>query len=357
MQVVSTEKIIRDLKKRSAEPKTAIGTGLYLPNHSGDHSKGLVKATPVNDTDIVNKKYVDDNIVSYNQSLNTTDDVEFVDIRATGTAWADLSLRTNTIKTQSNAVDLSLNTLTTGDFTFNNSVNGNVATIDDSGNASFDGTLSIGGHLINFLDLADTPANYTAAGSKFVKVNAAATGIEFVAPAISTKGYMTFVPTAGSNTVATQNDKLTWLSTNGSIKITGTEGGFEADTMDVEFDLTNDNAWSGAQTFSAPLEKTSGTITPVRLVNGNATTTEDDELLIILSNAAARTVNLHDVSALGTTRSMTLFIIRNGTNNVTIDPYSTKTIDGASTKVLGTNLDGVRIQCYNGDWYTVGTNN
>jgi hypothetical protein len=176
-------------------------------------------------------------------------DIRGTTFRATGSIWADSSIRTNTIQTQSNAVDLSLNTLTTGDFTFNNSVNGNVATIDDSGNASFDGTLSIGGHLINFLDLADTPANYTAAGSKFVKVNAAATGLEFVAAVIPTKGYMTFVPTSGSNTVATQNDKLTWLSTNATLTITGTEGGFEADTFDVEIDLTNANTWSGKQTF------------------------------------------------------------------------------------------------------------
>lgn len=35
------------------------GEPLFLPNHSGDHSKGSVLTTPVNDTDIVNKAYVD----------------------------------------------------------------------------------------------------------------------------------------------------------------------------------------------------------------------------------------------------------------------------------------------------------
>ncbi|NHZ84441.1 MAG: hypothetical protein GWP19_00995, partial [Planctomycetia bacterium] len=33
---------------------------LVIPNHSGDNSAGTVLKTPVNDTDIVNKKYVDD---------------------------------------------------------------------------------------------------------------------------------------------------------------------------------------------------------------------------------------------------------------------------------------------------------
>lgn len=37
-----------------------VNNGLILPNHSGDHSKGIVNTTPVNDTDLVNKKYVDD---------------------------------------------------------------------------------------------------------------------------------------------------------------------------------------------------------------------------------------------------------------------------------------------------------
>lgn len=34
--------------------------GLVLPNHSGDHSAGIVNTTPTTNTDIANKKYVDD---------------------------------------------------------------------------------------------------------------------------------------------------------------------------------------------------------------------------------------------------------------------------------------------------------
>jgi len=60
----SANSIVRNLKKQSniSESKSPIGTELYLPNHSGDHSAGNVSQTPTNDSSIVNKKYVDDNL-------------------------------------------------------------------------------------------------------------------------------------------------------------------------------------------------------------------------------------------------------------------------------------------------------
>ncbi|KKL07036.1 hypothetical protein LCGC14_2590050 [marine sediment metagenome] len=47
-------------KNRRPEQKTPIATDMFLPNQSGDHSAGRVSRTPENETDIVNKKYVDD---------------------------------------------------------------------------------------------------------------------------------------------------------------------------------------------------------------------------------------------------------------------------------------------------------
>jgi hypothetical protein len=38
---------------------TPVATDMFLPNHSGDHSAGIVNSTPVNPTDLVNKEYVD----------------------------------------------------------------------------------------------------------------------------------------------------------------------------------------------------------------------------------------------------------------------------------------------------------
>ena len=48
--------------KPTIQKRTPVATDMFLPNHSGDHSAGLVNTTPTNDTDIVNKKYVDDEI-------------------------------------------------------------------------------------------------------------------------------------------------------------------------------------------------------------------------------------------------------------------------------------------------------
>lgn len=38
------------------------GTEFVIPNHAGDHSAGRVDTTPTQDLDLVNKKYVDDNV-------------------------------------------------------------------------------------------------------------------------------------------------------------------------------------------------------------------------------------------------------------------------------------------------------
>ena len=50
------------LIKKSQSNLTPIADDMFIPNHSGDHSKGQVLTTPVNDLDMVNKKYVDDSI-------------------------------------------------------------------------------------------------------------------------------------------------------------------------------------------------------------------------------------------------------------------------------------------------------
>ena len=48
----------------------AYGGEMYLPNHSGDHSRGLVRDEPERDNAIVNKKYVDDNDFWERDSVN-----------------------------------------------------------------------------------------------------------------------------------------------------------------------------------------------------------------------------------------------------------------------------------------------
>jgi hypothetical protein len=316
-----TDKLLRNLKTKRIKGKR---NKISFPSHVGNHTAGYTHE-PVIDKAIANKKYVDDSIVSYDQSLNTTDDVDFASVRTTGSVWSDQTLRTNTIQTQSNGTNLSLNTLTTGDFTFNNSVSGNIATIDDSGNASFDGTLSIGGHLINFLDLADTPDSLSGQGNKMLIVNAGSTAIAFQPQPV----------------IITDHGTLTGLTDDDHTDYKRLLGRTDED-----------------EKVQGVFEKEKGTITPVRLIqSADGTTTEDDSFVIMAGFASNRTLNLHDVSGLGTTKSFTLFIIKNGAaNSLIIDPYGAATIDGGATKTITTNLHCVRIMCYNGNWFTVTDN-
>lgn len=109
------------------------------------------------------------------------------------------------------------------------------------------GTVSGGGGggsaATTFLALTDTPANYTAAGSRFVKVNSGATGLEFVAgiqssdvSAISINS-LSDVDTA--TTVPSVGQVLKWNGTNWvpAADATSGGGGTNADTLDG-FDST-----------------------------------------------------------------------------------------------------------------------
>ena len=56
------ESILRTVTHEPVVPIANQGSDIIIPNHSGDHSRGVVNTTPSQDTDIANKKYVDDNI-------------------------------------------------------------------------------------------------------------------------------------------------------------------------------------------------------------------------------------------------------------------------------------------------------
>ena len=53
------------------EPKVPIAE-TFLPNHSGDHSRGRVNTTPTTDYEIANKKYVDDSITTQSRYWDFT---------------------------------------------------------------------------------------------------------------------------------------------------------------------------------------------------------------------------------------------------------------------------------------------
>ena len=73
--VNATDKILNKVRKdnRSFEPKNPMAAGLYLPNHSGNHDAGTILDTPVNETDMINKEYVD-SLIRGNVELFLTED-------------------------------------------------------------------------------------------------------------------------------------------------------------------------------------------------------------------------------------------------------------------------------------------
>lgn len=94
----SAKSILRNARKQSYEPKTAIATNMYIPNHSGDLSRGDVKATPGRDYAPVNKKYVDDEISSKTHWDRTGTDVHLktsTDNVGIGTSTPDEKLHIN----------------------------------------------------------------------------------------------------------------------------------------------------------------------------------------------------------------------------------------------------------------------
>jgi len=80
----SADSIIRNAKQaeRKIETHANIASGMILPNNSGDHTKGIKRDVPINDYDLVNKKYVDDEIGSDHphQDVQTTASPTFVKI-------------------------------------------------------------------------------------------------------------------------------------------------------------------------------------------------------------------------------------------------------------------------------------
>ena len=67
-----TESILRKFKGQKFEPKTPIAKDFFLPNHSGDHSRGRVNTTPTTDYELVNKKFVDDQNLWKSETLPST---------------------------------------------------------------------------------------------------------------------------------------------------------------------------------------------------------------------------------------------------------------------------------------------
>ena len=66
--VSETQRILKQMK---TEQRTPIADEMYLPNHSGDLSKGRVLTTPTTDYEVVNKLFLDTNYLTETEIGNT----------------------------------------------------------------------------------------------------------------------------------------------------------------------------------------------------------------------------------------------------------------------------------------------
>lgn len=98
MATNNTKKALSAVRTAKYEPKAAIGTGLYLPNHSGNLDAGNILKEPINDTDIINKKYLDDNYSFHEDGtsvgqLNYWNGSKWVHTETSELVWDDTNKR------------------------------------------------------------------------------------------------------------------------------------------------------------------------------------------------------------------------------------------------------------------------
>jgi len=103
IKMVQAKTLLNRTKRQSQkfEPKTPIASDMFLPNQSGDHSAGIVLTTPTTDSDIANKKYVDDEIGSDHphQDVQTTASPSFVKMTSTTADIAGMDISNDGTKT------------------------------------------------------------------------------------------------------------------------------------------------------------------------------------------------------------------------------------------------------------------
>jgi hypothetical protein len=77
--VDKTKKVLRQLRPQKAHKLTPIGTEIILPNHSGDHAAGRILKAPTIDNQMVNKKYVDDQVAAAAEVAGSDGQIQYND--------------------------------------------------------------------------------------------------------------------------------------------------------------------------------------------------------------------------------------------------------------------------------------
>ena len=123
---------------------------------------------------------------------------------------------------------------------------------------------------------------------------------------------------------------------------------------DANFTVARTDAgqtFTGAETFSGKVTQSAGQQWALETARSNPFTITDTTVFIEITNAAATTVKMPAASAVGDWYVVTDPLGQAGSNNITVDGNG-KNINGASTYVISTNYDSVRVLYTGSEWIT-----
>lgn len=227
------------------QPQTSIGGDMFLPNHSGDHSAGKQVSTPVNDLDIANKKYVDDNagamaslpenqifignassvatakavtgdigIVADGTASITADSIVNADVKTTAAIdFSKLAALTSTNILVGNGSNVAAAVAMSGDATMDNT--GAVTIANDAITAAKLGILTTKGDIINY---TTEPARLGIGADATVLTadSAEASGMKWAAAA---SGALSHLQTSSGSITANSSASVSFPTISGTAKL------------------------------------------------------------------------------------------------------------------------------------------
>ena len=146
-------------------------------------------------------------------------------------------------------------------------------------------------------------------------------------------------------TVPLATEQLTFSGPTAARTVTLPDANFTAARTDAG------QTFTGAETFSGKVTQSAGQQWALEAAGSSPFTITGTAVFVGVTNAAATTVKMPAASAVGDWYVVTDPLGQAGSNNITVDGNG-KNINGASTYVISTNYDSVRVLYTGSEWIT-----
>jgi len=146
-------------------------------------------------------------------------------------------------------------------------------------------------------------------------------------------------------TVPLATEQLTFSGPTAARTVTLPDANFTAARTDAG------QTFTGAETFSGKVTQSAGQQWALEAAGSSPFTITGTAVFVGVTNAAATTVKMPAASAVGDWYVVTDPLGQAGSNNITVDGNG-KNINGASTYVISTNYDSVRVFYTGSEWIT-----